>query len=192
MVVQALTRFTQLLVAACTLVACSSGPSLSRALEVTPGQRTTVHLLQVNGSLALSLQNDMEQERAKVYGEATSAIDPGRKVVADADLQALLDVFSDKGMFAASLDEVPADARDALIVEQGDRRWIWVRRQRGVQQAEATFHEARAYFLSLYNSSVAYHGTGLARPDFRTENARARADAEKARLNLEQLRRGQR
>lgn len=192
MVVSALLRFAQLLVAACIFVACSSTPTLPRSLVVNPGERTTVHLLQVNGSLALSLQNESAQVSAEVYTAASSEIDPGRKVVADANLQALLDVFTDKGMFAASLNEVPRDARDVLMVEQGKRRWIWVRRQLGVQQAEQTFHEARSEFLALYNSSIAYHGTGESRPDFRAENARARAEAEKARLNLEQKNRSQR
>lgn len=192
MVVQALSRFRQLLVAACLLVACQTDPALQRSVTVTAGERTTVHLLQVNGSLALSLQNASAQLPTAVYGADTSSVDPGRKVVADADLQALLDVFSDKGMFAASLNEVPHDARDVLMVEQGGRRWTWVRRQLGVQQAEATFHEARAYFLSLYNSNIAYHGTGDARPDFGGENARVHSDAVKARSRLEALRRSQR
>lgn len=181
-------RFAQLLFAAWLVVvaaACSSGPRLKRSVEVQAGQRTVVRLLDVRGTLALSLRNASAQETTAVYTPNSHDIDPGAKVVDDANLQTLLDVFSEKGLFERALADVPADARDALVVEQGQRRWIFARRQLGLQQAEQSFHEARAEFLALYNSSVAYHGTGEARPNFRAENARAQTDAQKAKTNLE-------
>lgn len=191
----ALVRFPQLLVAAGLLVACSSGPTLRRDLELVPGERTTVRLLSMQGGLALSLHNASAQPSTEVYGTQSGQVDPGSKVVDDVNLQTLLDVFSDKGMFAAAAAVVPRDARDALVVEQGGKRWCWAisgdrqqrlaRQQRGDDHAERTFHEARAEFLSLYNASVAFHGTGDRAPDFRGENERARAEAERARLKLE-------
>lgn len=188
MVVLAVSRFTQLLLAACTLVACSSGPRLKRDLEVHPGELTRVRLIQVKGKLAFSLQNDSAGVPEKVFTANSSQIDPGQKVVSDGNLQTLLDVFSEKGLFGGSLAEVPADARDVIVVEQGKRRWLWARCQLGVQAAEQTFHEARAEFLALYNSSVAYHGSEDQRPDFRGENARLQNDAASARSRLEQAR----
>ncbi len=187
MVALAPLRFAQLLLAAGAIVGCQSGPSIStRACTVVAGQRTTIHLLQVNDNLALSLQNASANEAADIYTQ--SSADQSRKVATDAEVQALLDVFSDKGMFAASLPDVPSDARVVLLVEQGKQRWYWARRKLGVQASDETFNEARAYFLSLYNGSVAYHGTGKQRPDFTGENARARAEAETARLRLEKAR----
>jgi hypothetical protein len=180
---------TLLLLAACTVAGCASGPQLPRALEVAEGELTTVRLLQIEGKLQLSLQNESAGHADQVY--AALSPDPSRKVVSDADLQALLDVFAGQGMFAQSLAQVPPDARDVLTVQAGDRTWTWVRRQRGVQQGEAAFHEARAYFLALYNSSVAYHGTGEDRPDFGTESRRAKVDAATATSRLRALRRGQ-
>lgn len=177
-------RFTQLLVAAILFVGCQSTPSLARTLIVAPGELTTVRLIQVKGHLAFSLQNGSGQAPDQVYTANSNQIDPGSKVIADAELQALLDVFSELGLFAASLDEVPHDALDALIVEQGGQRWVWVRRQLGVQAAEQSFHDARAAFLTLFNSSVAYHGTGTERPNFKAEDSRARQDAARAREHL--------
>jgi hypothetical protein len=151
-----------------------------------------VHWIQVTGSQSLSLQNDSAQSAESVYTPSSGAIDPGRKIVADCNLQALLDVFSEKNLFEASLAEVPADAREVIMVEQGKRRWIWALRKLNVPQAEQGFREARAEFLTLYNSSIAYHGAGDQRPDFGAENKRAHTEAEKARLKLEATRRDQR
>jgi hypothetical protein len=188
----AFVRILQLFVAACLAVACSSGPALRRDLALVPGELTTVRLLAVKGSLALALQNVSAQQPADVYGRTSAEVDPGRKVVDDVNLQTLLDLFSEKGMFATALAEVPGDARDVLAVEQGRRRWIWAlsgdpqrRLAQRQQGAERTFQEAQAEFLHLYNSSVGFHGTGEDRPDFRAENARARAEAERARVRLE-------
>ncbi|MFY9343575.1 MAG: hypothetical protein WAT39_13855, partial [Planctomycetota bacterium] len=176
MTLPAKVRFAQRLVALGLLVACA-GPGLRRTVTITEGQPTTVRL--ISGNLALSLQNESAGHADKVYTAASA--DPSRKVTADADLQALLDVFSEQQMFERSMTVVPPGSLDTLMVEQGGRRWVWAvsadrrarlaAQQRG-DRSEQTFHEARAYFLSLYNSSVAYHGTGTARPDFRGEGAR--------------------
>ena len=188
MVVLAVSRFAQLLLAACTLVGCSSGPRLKRDLEVHPGELTRVRLIQVKGKLAFSLQNDSAALPEKVFTANSSQIDPGQKVVGDGNLQTLLDVFSEKGLFGSTLTEVPADARDVIVVEQGKRRWLWARCQLGVQASEQAFHEARAEFLALYNSSVAYHGSEQERPDFRSESSRIQSDAANAKARLEEAR----
>lgn len=197
MVALAVPRFAMLLAAACGIVGCSSAPGLPRAVTVTEGERTVVGLYQSGTKLLLSLQNDSGGNAAEVYSAGTAE---GRKVVADAELQALLDVFAANGMFEHSLGAVPPSARDVLTVEQGNRRWIWARRQAGVQQTEQSFHEARAYFLQLYNSSVAYHGvagaqdtkgnlTGKDRPNFKDESTRAATEGEAAKSKLESVRR---
>jgi hypothetical protein len=191
MVRQAHARFTQLLVAACCFVACQSGPSLRRSVTVSEGERTAVVLVASNGRLTLSLQNESAGNAAAVY--ATNSADPSRKVVADADLQALLDVFSELGLFAQAQSVVPPDARDVLFVDHGGKRHAWARRQLGAQTSESSFHAARDYFLALYNSNVAYHGAPDApRPNFSGENLRAKTTAEAARARLEQLRTGSR
>lgn len=167
------------------LVACSSAPDLKRSVTVTEGQLTVVRLVQVTGSLSLSLRNASAQGSTAVYTPTSHDVDPGSKVVDDVNLQTLLDVFTTKGMFDASFSDVPPGSLDALIVEQGKRRWVWAvstdkrariaAQQRG-DKSELTFNEARQEFFQLYNSSMAYHGTGDARPNFKAESERVKSE----------------
>ncbi len=172
--------------------ACASGPTLARVVTVKEGQPTRMRLF-AGTSLVLSLQNESSIAAGALYGEARSPKELGAKVVDDVDLQALLDVFAERGMFPQSLPDVPAEARDVLVVESGGQRWLWARRGlAGDPAAEQAFGDARGYFLALYNSSIAYHGAGQGKPNFGSENLRARSSAADARTRLEQLRRGQR
>lgn len=131
-------RLVALLVAVETAVGCSSTPALPRAVQITPGQATVVRLVQFATGRNLSLQNASAGNREQVYSDL--ATEPLRKVVTDTRLQTLLDVFAAKGMFARPAAAVP-DAPDALVVEQGGRRWVWCGRLRG-QAQEADFLEA--------------------------------------------------
>jgi hypothetical protein len=186
-------RFPQLLVAACLAVACSSAPQLKRELAIVPGEPTTVRLLSTQGTLSLSLRNASAQQSKALYGADSGEIDPGSKVVDDVNLQTLLDVFAEKGMFANALQDVPRGARDVLAVDHGERRWVWAisgdRQARLAQQqqdggaAERAFQEARAEFLSLYNSAEAFHGTGGKPIDFEAENRRVRSETPRVRSN---------
>ena len=184
MVASAHARFTQLLLAASVFVGCV-GSGLRRDVRVAEGQSTVVALVAANGRLNLSLQNDSAVLPAEAY--AARSADASRKIVADADLQALLDVFSELGLFAQASPSAAPDALDVLVVDHGGRRFTWSRRQRGAQSSEKSFHDARDYFLALYNSSIAYHGTND-RPNFGGENLRAKTTSEAARYRLEQLR----
>ena len=182
-------RFAVLLLAAGLVVSCQSAPSLPRSVTIESGQPTHVTLVQVQGGMKFELQNASSGDAAAVYSDAKA--NPLAKVVPDAQLQALLDVFTQKGMFAASTTSVPPDARDVLAVDQPGRRWTWVRRQAGVQAAEADFHEAKAYFLEVYNSATAWHRGSGARPDLLSEQSRVKADADAAKRKLENLGRKQ-
>lgn len=199
MVAQALLRtvpsFAAAALAALALTAagfggCAAEPPLRRSLAIVAGEKTSVRYVDVKGTLALSLQNASAAAATDVYRADSGTIDPGAKLVDDAELQALLDIFSERGLFAAAVGEVPADALDALIVQQGRQRWVFPRRLRGMQQTEAPFHEGRAYFLALYNDVTAYHGTGAGRPDFKAEQRRTADDGRAARQKLERLREG--
>lgn len=186
MVVLAPSRFTVLLVAAFLgSGGCVGGANLPRELQVQPGQRTTVRLMQFqqNQSQVLTLQNASSGSAAEVYSDKRA--DPFAKVVSDAQLQALLDVFAEKGVFRNGLASVPPEARDALIVQQDDRRWVFSRRQAGLQQEELPFHEAKAYFLSVWNSATAYHTPGDERPDLKAEQDRLRTEAQKRKLEAQ-------
>lgn len=188
-------RFAAVLRVAAFLAAagCASGPSLPRGLQIEPGQRTTVRLMQVTTGQVFTLQNASSGSAGAVYSDERT--DQLTKVLTDAQLQALLDVFTDKGMFVPREASVPPDARDALVVLQGDRRWVWSRRLAGTAESELPFHEAKAYFLSMYNQATAYHGnsgnsrTGDDRPDLKAENDRVRSEAAAAKRKLEGIRR---
>lgn len=176
-------RFVALFAAACAAAACSSTPALPRAVEVAPGTRTVVRLVQFATGRNLSLQNASSGSSEQVYSDRST--EQLRKVVADDRLQALLDVFAAKGMFARAGTATP-DARDALVVEQGERRWIWCRHLPGIAPSEADFHEASAYFLSVYNDAIAFQaGDPNQPPDFASERNRAKSDGSAARRKLE-------
>lgn len=175
--------FAVLLVGACGIVGCASGPGLPRAAEVLAGSRAAVRYEQPGTRLALTLQNESAGARSVVYSAGST--DPGLKVVADASLQALLDVFAAKGLFALACSEPGPGTQDVLRVEVDGRRWTWARRRFGDSPADQTVFEAKTYFLELYNQSLATHSATGERPDFRDENSRARDDAAAARRRLQ-------
>lgn len=166
-----------------TLGSCIGGPDLARAVQVQPGQRTSVRLLQGPGAQALTLQNASSGKAEKVYSNPAS--DPLTKVVTDAQLQTLLDVFAERKLFETALPTPPADARDALVVQQGERSWVFARRLAGLQQQEMAFHEAKSYFLSVWNGATAYHTSDIDRADLRAEQERVKTGSREAVQKLD-------
>jgi hypothetical protein len=168
---------------------CASGPAASGAPEVLANQRTLVRYVQFGSGQILSLQNASSGTKAEVYS------DPQRdrmvKVIGDGELQALIQIFGDYGMFRAGAATASVDARECLVVETPARRWVWARR-RGPGVEDPDFHQARSIFLSLYNASVAYHGdqSGPA-PDLASQQQRIQQDAAAARERLLRLGRSQ-
>jgi hypothetical protein len=141
-------------------------------------------LRQKAGKLELTLQNETAGYAKDVYRDDSP--DKALKVVPDAELQLLLDVFAEQGMFAAQPPPGP-DALDVLVVAQAGRTWSWARRQRGMQASEMPFLQAKQYFLNVYNGNTAYHGTGDQKPDFRNERLRAQDEAAAASRRLRDL-----
>lgn len=178
---------TLALAAALSFVGCASGPDLPREVTIEPGRPTRVVLQQLRGGQTFLLQNASSTEAADFYDGDMPAM---AKIAPDAQLQALLDILAQKGLFARGAGAVPPDARDVLAVEHDGRRWTWARRQAGVQQDEVAFHEARTYFLELYNQSLAYHpGTSMDAAGWQQEQERLRREAAAARRKLEGLQR---
>jgi hypothetical protein len=173
----------------CSTVGCASGPTLARVVTIDEGQATLVSLRQGTGNLTLTLRNESAGLAKDFYKDSK---DPNAKVVPDAELQTLLDVYAEDGLFehaaGSSAGSAAAGGIDVLTIDQQGRQWSWARRQRGAQQSDQAFHQARDYFLAIYNGNVAYHGADE-RPNFSDENARARAEAAAARERLMQLRR---
>jgi hypothetical protein len=165
------------------VAACAS----SRPVQVVQGQRTRVVLTDVAAQRSFALQNASSGAANEVYSDRSA--DDAVKVVTDANLQQLLDVLATQGMFERAAAAAAPDARDLLVVESGGRRWVWSRRLRGIDAAELPFHEARSYFLTFYNSVVAWHAGDVDRQGFAAEQARAQQGGEAARQRLEQLQR---
>ncbi|MFT7535623.1 MAG: hypothetical protein ACI85K_001576 [Hyphomicrobiaceae bacterium] len=134
-----------------TLLASCSG--LPRSLTISPGETSVFALISRQGP-KLTLRNDSGGKPNDIYSEAADQLS---KVVPDAELQALLDVFTADKLFELSIPSVPGNARDVLRLEQGGRTWFWVRRGSFTDPREQAFNKGRSYFLSLYNGSTAYH-----------------------------------
>ena len=170
-----LTVQLSLLLAAIGLAGCSSLP---RSLTVRPGVTSTFSLIYKSGA-RFTLRNDSGGAPDVVY---SGKLDPMSKVVADAELQALLDVFTAEKLFDLSLPSLPGNSRDVLRLEQGGKTWFWARRGSFTDPREAAFNKASQYFLSLYNGSTAYQ-TGPsskdgAYPAFLTEEQLERRNKE--------------
>ena len=146
-------------VLATVLAACSALP---RSLIIHPGETSVFALISRKGP-KLTLRNDSSGNPNEIY---SGAADQLSKVVPDAQLQALLDVFTADKLFELSIPSVPGNARDVLRLEQSGKIWYWVRRGSFVDPREQAFNKARTYFLSLYNGSTAYH-TGPSSDDGR-------------------------
>ena len=146
-------------VLATVLAACSALP---RSLVVEPGETSVFALISRNGP-KLTLRNDSSGNPNEIY---SGAADQLSKVVPDAEMQALFDVFTAEKLFELSIPNVPGNARDVLRLEQSGKTWYWVRRGSFVDPREQAFNKARTYFLSIYNGSTAYH-TGPSSDDGR-------------------------
>jgi len=148
-----------LLLATMGLAACGSLP---RSVTIHPGEAATVSLTYKNG-LRFTLRNDSSILPNQAYGRSG---DQMSKVVPDAALQALLDVYTAEKLFDQSLQSVPGASRDVLLLEQSGKKWYWVRRGSFTDPGELAFQKASQYFLELYNGSTAYH-TGPSSKDGR-------------------------
>lgn len=165
-----------------SLASCSSLP---RSLVVRPGETSVFSLISRKGP-KLTLRNDSGGNPDTVYSEAADQL---AKVIPDGEMQALFDVFTADKLFELSMPAVPGNARDVLRLEQGGNTWYWVRRGSFVDPREQAFNTARAYFLSLYNGSTAYHSGPSSDdgryPSFLTEKELQRRDRELRRLKSE-------
>lgn len=162
------------LAAFCAAAGCAGVPSLPRAVTVEEGRRTTVRLIQfADGGRAFTLQNDSSGRAVEVYSD--TQIDPATKVVSDVQLQRLLDVFADSGLFVGASSSVPAEARSAIIITQNGRRHALHGAFYEAARKQA-FSRAQAYFLTVYNGATAYHSADLHRRDLEAERDRARRD----------------
>lgn len=174
-----LTVRISLLICGTLLAACGALP---RSLIVAPGETSVFALISRKGP-KLTLRNDSSGNPNEIY---SGTADQLSKVVPDAEMQALLDVFTAEELFDQSVSGVPSNARDVLRLEQSGNTWYWIRQGSFTDPREQAFNKARAYFLSLYNGSTAYHSGPSSEdgryPSFLTEKERQRRQQELQQL----------
>ncbi|MCB9887832.1 MAG: hypothetical protein H6838_20270 [Planctomycetes bacterium] len=169
---------------------CASGPDIASGPRLEPGRRTTVRFVQFTTGQAFSLQNASSGSADEIYSDKRA--DRLTKVVSDGEVQALVDILAEHGMFTYGAAAAPSDAREALVVEFPGKRWVWTRPRLPGDAVEAAFQDARGYFLALYNMSVAYHSMpGDEVPDLAGQRERIQRDAAAAREKLLRLGRQQ-
>lgn len=164
-----------------------AGPSLARAITVQSGSRTTVRLMQFVDGRVFTLQNASSGTARDVYSERST--DDLTKVVDDAQLQTLLDTFAEEGLYAGASSSAPSDARDALVIAQGDRRLVLHARTPS-KEGPLSYSRARAYFLAVYNQATAYHSSDIDPRTLKEEQDRARYDGQRAVRDLEKKAQG--
>lgn len=162
------------------LQACASpSPALQRAVEIEPGRRTRVAFVDFSSNVALVLQNASSGSPEEVYSDQTG--NAMVKVVEDEELQRLLDVLAEVGMFHHARTAPLPEARSALVVEHEGGRMVWTRPTAGPGNlAEVrAFDQGRGYVMAVYNIAIALHSRTLDDPDM----ARVRQSIQEARAS---------
>lgn len=174
-------------VPALMLAACAGpAPSKPRVLTVDGHQRTRVQLVQLGGGPVLTLQNESVGSRSEVYSDDLG--DPTAKVLEDAALQALVDVLTDQDFFERAAGAAAPGARELVVIEHGDRRWVLSRPlpRSADDPAFQAFQQCRGYVLALYNQTMAYHsGRGLDAEALKRQQDALRRQADDARARLD-------
>lgn len=161
----------------------SSGPKLTRAITLEPGQLLRVSLMQVQSGQTLALQNASYSRPADVYSDEKS--DRNVKVIDDGEMQQLLDVLAGQGMFERAAPLPAGNARELIAVQQGDQRWIWSRQVNNTADLEA-FSTSRACIMGLYNATTAFHKANLSSKDLDAERRRIEQTSAEAKQKAQQ------
>lgn len=158
------------------LLQCSGSPVVtSRVVAVERGERVVVGLTQSGSGHTLLLQNASYSPPVDVYSDPAS--ESLLKVLADDEMQRLLDVLGGLGMFDRA-GPAAAGAREVLSVRSGDRSWFWSRLP-GSTDVEA-FGNARAAVMAVYNGTTAYHRANVTSRDFAAERDRVEREGQAA------------
>jgi hypothetical protein len=151
---------------------CASQAGLPHVVTIASGKRTRVLLTQIDSRQTLALQNESSGSQKQIYSD--SAGDLAEKVVADDELQRLVDLLAQQGMFQKAGAGAAPGAKELLVVEQDGKRWIWSRLNAAQTTADElmAFSRARTYVMAVYNSAVAYHTRKLTGKDLEAERER--------------------
>lgn len=105
--------------AAGLLSQCQSGPK--RVLEVHQGEPVRISLGNRQGLMMEMLNSSsVRSEQADELRQKR----PGLKIVADSEIQNMLDVLGHQGFFDNARPQADRLARSWIVVERGNRRWV--------------------------------------------------------------------
>jgi hypothetical protein len=143
--------------------ACAA--SSAAAPRVEEGQRTRVLLTDTRSGRTIVLQNVTSGSRSEVYREGGG--DEMVKVVEDQELQRLLDVLAEQGMFDHAGAAPAPGATSVLAVEQPGRAFVWSRPVATVDSLDRVraFDLGRGCVMTVYNAATSYHASDLKSAD---------------------------
>ena len=148
---------TSLVLAAGGLAACAGGPGEGRG--GAPAAPASVMLIS-RTSPTLTLLSE-----GTALPAAPNANAVVNKVVAAEGMDALVATFETEGMFAYALPTAPQVARQALQLDRGGDRSVWVFSGGTSDARRASFVKARNYFLQLFNYARNYRPDDAAKQD---------------------------
>lgn len=105
-----------------------------------------------------------EGTRAPRAPNANAAV---RKVVSAEGMEALIATFEAERMFQYALRDAPTGARQALQLDRGGERSVWVFSGSTTDERRASFVKARNYFLQLFNYARNYQPDDAAKQDMK-------------------------
>lgn len=139
-----LTVRMSLLLCATVLAACAGSPTVAN-------REPTTLILTSRNSPTLALQNSS----ANAPDEPSSATRIN-KVINDEGMQALIATYESQRLFESTLESIPPNARQALVLQRGNRTTAWVFSPHTQDPNTIAFLQARDFFLQLFNHARNY------------------------------------
>ena len=89
------------------------------------------------------------------------------KMVEPQGMAALIQTFESENMFQHALANAPTGVRQALVLDRGGQRSVWVFTGSAQDKGYVTFIQARNYFLQLFNHAKNYVPDEQAKKDMK-------------------------
>ncbi len=158
------------------LVQCASGPAIKRAMTLGAGERAEIVFTE--GSMRLSMINASSISPETAYSKASGDI--MTKVIADEQMQRLLDGLSALDFFSRAEPARSREAKAAIEVVHRGRRHVMARRPLKISSVKdvGEFHQCAALVRYFYDNARAYHtGVNIRGNDFKALNEKLNKDA---------------
>ena len=164
-----------LLGAMVALCQCSTGIVPVRKLSLQPGSQVAISYVQADGT-ALTMTNTSGLSAARA--QAALKENPSLKIVADNELQRVLDVFGGYRYFDFASAEQGSTSPNQLVVVSADTRHVLTSRNT-VAEATAAFGHSLSLFLIAYNANDSYSARKITAEDLKATGQRLNRGAGK-------------